>query len=86
MRQAIPMQWFSNLPKAEQEEFKKSLVSSKKVLDRLIQMCYTSIKDGESTKLTDYDSPSWSHRQADQNGYVRAYQEIIQLLSLPDNG
>lgn len=86
MHPAVPIQWFSNLPKAEQEEFKNNLIGCKKVLDRLSELCYNSIKDGESTKLTDYDSPSWSHRQADLNGYVRAYREFIQLISLPDRG
>lgn len=86
MRQAISVQWFSNLPKSEQDEFKKSLLGCKKTLDRLSEMCYNSIKDGESSKLTDYDSPSWSHKQAHLNGYVQAYKEFIQLISLPDNG
>lgn len=80
----LPLQWFSNLPKAEQDDFKKSLLSSKKTLDRLLEICYNSIKDGESSKLTDYDSPSWSHKQAHLNGYAAAYREIIQLISLTD--
>lgn len=28
----------------------------------------------------DYDSPSWSHKQAHMNGYNQAVNEIIELL------
>lgn len=85
-QKALSLQWLSSLPKSEQEEFKKLVLNSKKVLAKLEEICYNSIKVGESTKLTDYDSPSWSHKQADLNGYVRAYREMINLLHMPDQG
>lgn len=75
--------WFSHLPnKNSQEEFKKLVLSSQKVLDRLKDICYNTIQDGVKTHETDYESPSWAYRQADQNGYRRAYQEIYDLLTL----
>lgn len=75
-------QWFSNLPKDKQEEFKKNVISSQKVLDRLREICYNTIQNGVAAKETDYDSPSWAYKQADLNGYLRAYREIMQLATL----
>lgn len=75
-------QWFSNLSKSEQEEFKKLVLGSQKVLDRLHEICYNTIKNGELTKESDYDSPSWHFKQADKNGYLRAYREIMKLCEL----
>ncbi len=74
--------WYSNLPKSEQEEFKKLVLGSRKVLDRLHEICYNTIQNGVVSSKTDYDSPSWAYLQADQNGYLRAYKEILQLVTL----
>jgi len=74
--------WFNHLPKAEQEDFKKLVLSSSKVLDRLKDLCYNTIQDGVKTRVTDYESPSWAYREADRNGYLRAYQELLELLTL----
>lgn len=75
--------WFSSLKsKAEQEERKKLVLGSQKVLDILREICYNTINDGELTKESDYDSPSWHFRQADRNGYLRAYREIAKLCEL----
>jgi hypothetical protein len=82
----LSLQWVSNLSPSEAEEFKKSLFGSKKVLDKLLEICYNKSKVVESPKLTDYDSPSWSHKQAHMNGRLEALQEIIQLITLPDQG
>lgn len=35
-----------------------------------------------SLQRTDYDSPSWALTQADTVGYIRALQEVIELLAL----
>lgn len=74
--------WFSHLPKSEQENFKKLVLGSKKVLDRLQEICYNTIHDGVVPSKGDYDNPSWAYKQADRNGYLRAFQEIHDLLKL----
>lgn len=74
-------QWFNNLPKSEQEDFKKTVLASQVVVDRLKEMCYNKIKNEE---VSDYDTPSWAYKQADRNGYVRAYKELITLLTFSD--
>lgn len=74
--------WYSSLPKAEQEEFKKLVLGSQKVLDKLKEICYNTIQSGVQAPKADYDSPSWAFKQADANGYMRAYQEIYDLLNV----
>lgn len=75
-------QWFSNLPKDKQDEFKKLVLGSQKVLDRAREICYNKIMELESPPTGDYDSPSWAYKQADRNGYIRALKEIEKLLTI----
>lgn len=72
--------WFMDLPKDEQEGFKKEVKSAKNVLDKLEQIVQNKIK--EIVITNDYDSPSWAYKQADRNGYNRALTEIINILHL----
>ena len=74
--------WFSHLSSKEQEEFKKLVSGSHKVLDRLREICYNTIKNGVTAPKADYDSPSWAYKQADMIGYMRAHQELIDLLDV----
>jgi hypothetical protein len=69
-----------DLPKDEQEGFKKEVKSAKNVLDKLEQIVNSKIK--EIVIANDYDSPSWAYKQADRNGYNRALTEIINILHL----
>jgi len=35
----------------------------------------------EEVKPEDYDNPSWSHKQADKNGWNRALKKVRQLFA-----
>ncbi len=72
--------WFMDLPKDEQDGFKREIKSAKNVLDKLEQIVQNRIK--EIVITNDYDSPSWAYKQADRNGYNRALTEIINILHL----
>jgi hypothetical protein len=72
--------WFMDLPKDEQEGFKKEVKSAKNVLEKLEQIVKSRLK--EIVVIEDYDSPSWAYKQADRNGYNRALTEIINILNL----
>lgn len=72
--------WFMDLPKDEQEGFKKEVKSAKNVLDKLEDIVRSRLKEIVVTE--DYDSPSWAFKQADRNGYNRALTEIINILNL----
>lgn len=78
--------WFSHLKSTvEQEEFKKSVLGSKIVLDKLHDIVYNKIKSQEKSTTADYDSPSWAYRQADKVGYTRALEEIITILTMDED-
>lgn len=76
--------WFQDLPKADQENFKQLVLSSEKVLDKLRKIVYNMSIDEEKVKTVDYDSPSWSHKQAHLNGKAEAFREIMNLLEIKE--
>ena len=64
----------------EKEELRQYLLNSRRLFDLLKQMIQRRY-DGEwGAKVVDYDSPSWSHKQAHKNGRLDAYEEIYKLL------
>lgn len=77
--------WFQDLKGQEAEDFKKSVLGSKKVLDKLSKIVYTMIKDGEKSVTNDYDSPAWAFKQADAIGYKRALQRVIEVLTVDED-
>ena len=82
----IQTKWLEGLKDpSEREQFKQTVIGSKKVLDKAREIVYNIVKEAEKVRISDYDSPSWSHKQADQNGYVRALREVMLLLEVnPD--
>ena len=70
--------WFMDLPKDQQEGFKKQISSSKDVLEKLEKIIKEKIK--EVVLSEDYDNPSWAYKQADRNGYNRALTEVLNIL------
>lgn len=81
----IQTQWLADLKGPERDQFKQTVIGSKKVLDKAREIVYNIVKEAEKVRISDYDSPSWSHKQADQNGYVRALREVMLLLEVnPD--
>lgn len=66
----------------EKEEFEKIVYASKKVLDKLKDIVYNKINGVEKTSVEDYTSPSWAYLQADRNGYRRALEEMLSILTV----
>jgi len=78
-------QWFSNLPnKADQEEFKKLVLGSQKILDRAAEIVYNMSIMESRPSSQDYESPSWAFKQAHLNGRIEALNEIYSLLKLKE--
>lgn len=74
--------WFSDIrDDTAREQFKQNVVGSKIVLDKLHKIVYNMVISGERVPVDDYDSPSWSHKQADRNGYARALREVLEILN-----
>ena len=59
--------------KAEYEATKYLMEPLKKVINNRLESLYKSPKE-------DYTSPSWAYKQADRNGSIRAYAEMLKLL------
>lgn len=76
--------WIEGLKGSEAARMKENVLGSKKVLDKLIEICYTYIKSGEKTKIEDFDSPSWAYRAAFLAGEASAYRKIIDILTVDD--
>lgn len=81
---ALATQWFSHLHPSEQEAFKSQVRNSTNVLDRLLQIVYNKIQSESSSSVIDYDSPSWAYRQADKAGYLRALNELKEIINVSD--
>ena len=78
--------WISDLKDTEsKEQFTSQVFASKKVLDKLHKIVYNKVLDGERVSVGDYDNPSWSHKQADRNGYLRGLREVLELLQFGDH-
>lgn len=58
-------------------EYKVSTIREK--LEKIIQDKKDSVS---KSSVVDYDSPSWSHKEADKIGYIRALTEVLELLNV----
>lgn len=76
--------WSSHLKGDEAREFLEYVKRSKNLLDRLKEICYNSILELEKVSIDDYDTASWSHRQAHINGLTEAYRKIIELCDVKE--
>jgi len=72
--------WAAHLsdPKAK-EEFEAYVRNSRGVFDRALDLIDTHMIN-EEVKPEDYDNSSWSHKQADKNGWNRALKKVRQLF------
>lgn len=75
-------QWYSNLPKDQQDQFKQQVLGSKKVLDKAVEILYNRVQSEEEIQSVDYDCPSWAFKQADRLGYLRGVRDAIKLLEI----
>ncbi len=76
--------WYQGLKADERDNFRQEVLRSKKVLDKLAEIVYNMSKYRAEVSFDDYDSPSWSHKQAHTNGYNEAIRQVIELLTLKD--
>lgn len=82
----MQVKWFSGC-KTEAERTKRAQIvkESEIILDILAKICYNITSEQEKIAVGDYESPSWAYKQADRNGYLRAYQEITKMCEQKDN-
>lgn len=77
--------WTDHLKDPEEKErFKKHILSSKAVLERLQEILNQIEDDYDRTELNSkiYDLPNWDYRQADMNGGRRMKRTISRIINL----
>lgn len=81
--QSLPTTWLKNKTKAEQEAITSLLSNSSSLCNALVEILDQLDAEEQRVELNqdEYDSPSWSHKQADRNGARRAYRRIKALFS-----
>jgi len=80
-QRSIPSEWLSKCTtEEEKEELKAYLLNSGRLFDLLKDMIQRRYDQEWGAKVVDYDSPSWSHKQAHKNGRMNAFEEIHKLL------
>lgn len=82
--QKINEQWFAGLKGEERDKMKELVLSNTILLDKLREMLYNIQVSKESTVLADYDTPSWSHKQAHRNGQLDIIRQFDKLLTISE--
>lgn len=68
----------------EKKEIEQLVLNSEKVLDKLKEILYNIQVRKSDTVLTDYDTPSWSHKQAHLNGEQAMLQKILEIVTITE--
>lgn len=79
--------WFTYFKATDEEartKVKASLKSAKLILDAAIELLNQQKAAMERPRLEDYDSPSWSHKQAHINGELAMLNKVTALLTIKD--
>lgn len=79
----MQVKWFKGIKTEEDREKRKQLLlNCQEALDILMKICYNINVEEQKSSKADYDSASWSHRQAHLNGRREAFEEIITLCNI----
>jgi len=70
--------WLKGLTGEAKEKRKKEILSYKNAFEELTKL----LQEDYQESAPDYDIPSWSHKQADNNGANRKLRQIIELIKV----
>lgn len=80
--QRISSAWTSGLKGRDKQEMEELVKTSTILLDRLSKILYNMQESKRKTVLADYDTPSWSHKQAHLNGELEVLRELQEILTI----
>jgi len=89
----MQQKWVQHLTNSEdQEQFKKEVLSSRKVLERLRDIFNEMERDLNLAEVSpkNYEIPNWDYRQAHNNGYrqclniVKRFTDLDQRIIRPN--
>ena len=78
--------WTAGKSAEDKEKITKLVLSSENLLDILKEILYNMQEKRELTVLSDYDTPSWSHKQAHLNGEAAGIRKVIDLIEIRERG
>ncbi len=81
-KQSIPIVWSEGRVGKDKEDIEYVLKNNRILIERLLEILekYDQEEFRAEVTLSEYDSPSWSHKQADRNGARRAFRKVRQLF------
>lgn len=83
LHKQLSTQWFKNVlndPKAK-DDLEKTLRNSTIAFSKLLDILEDRKRELDNSEMKDnYDSSSWSHKQAHRNGRRQELQDTIDLL------
>ena len=68
----------------EREKIKKLVLSNDILLDKLKKIMYNMQVEKRKSVLGDYDTPSWSHKQAHLNGELAVLDRLMELVTITE--
>lgn len=74
--------WFKDMTPEEVDSFKAQLVNQKNILDKLCKIVYNIVRSDGDVRISDYETPSWSHKQAHRNGRKDAFESVLSLANI----
>lgn len=80
MKNKLKTIWTQGFDKGKQESFTSAFFNSP-VPERLKEILNKRLQEAQKTSEADYESPSWAYKQADQNGYTRALEYVLNLIT-----
>jgi hypothetical protein len=78
------VRWTSHLKDPEKrKDFEQYIRNSTTILERLTEIINNKIDALDCPAYdSDYEDSAWAYKQADRNGQLRAYLEILKLTNL----
>ncbi len=75
--------WINGLNEQQEKEVRSEYAHSPVLRERLNKLLRDKIdvSEAQAQSKQNYEKPSWAYHQADANGYKRAINEIISLIS-----
>ena len=76
--------WTQGLSGEETTRMQELVLGTKILLDRLVQILYNMQEKRETSVLDDYDTPSWSHKQAHLNGEAAMIRKLVDIVEVKE--
>ena len=76
--------WLTGLKGEDKDKMRQFVVGNQKLLDKLVEILYNIEERTDEVVLSDYDSPSWSHKQAHLNGQRDVIRKLITICTIKE--